>query len=414
MKKKIIGITLIVSLIIIFAIGFTSRNNTNEDEIEEETYIPVEVSRVNYSNLATISTMSGNVNADKDIMILPSMPGKVKTVKVKDGDRVKEGDLLFTLDGEDVQKQIDQAKIAYDMAKVNYNMGQDQASASQDSFQRTEELTETVLNNARVNFENTKKLYEVGALSKSQLDQAEIALQQQETQMQAQLDQAKIGASDNVLALSKIQLNQAELAYNQAKSAFDNTLIRSPIDGIVTGISIEVGGMASNAQPSMNIVDMDNVFVKIQVVDGLINKVTEGGKVNLIIPAISPEYISALMDNINTIPDPRTQLYSIKIYIENKDGRIKPGMFANVEIPLEVKNHVLSIPSQAIIIRDGKNLVYIVEDNKSVEKEIELGLDTGKEVEVLKGLNEKDEVIIKGQNYVKDGQAVKVVGGMDR
>ena len=95
-----------------------------------------------------------------------------------------------------------------------------------------------------------------------------------------------------------------------------------------------------------------------------------------------------------------TQLYSMKIYIDNKDGVIKPGMFANAEIPLDMKDNVLSIPSEAVIIKDEKNIVYIVKDGKAVEKEIEIGLDTGTEIEILAGLKEKDIIIIRGHNYV--------------
>lgn len=414
MKRKVIGILIIVTILIAISIGFAGGNNELVEEVEEEIYVPVEVKQVNYTDLANITTMSGNVFADKDLMILPTMPGKVKSINFKDGDQVKKGDVLFTLDGKDIQKQIDQAKIAYDMAKVNYNMGEDQAKVTQDTYERTKALTESVLDNARENLENTKKLYEVGAVSKIQLEQAEISLQQQETQMEGQLDQAEMSSSDKINQLSSIQLKQAELAYKQARDGLDNTVITSPIDGIVTGRTIEVGTIASNAQASMNIVDMNNVYVEIQVVDGLINKLSQGQKVSLIIPAISPEYRDVVIDSVNSIPDPRTQLYSIKINIENNDGKIKPGMFANVEIPLEEKINVLSIPSESVIIKNEKNLVYILEDEKAVEREIKIGLDTGSEVEVLEGLKENDIVIIKGHNYVKDGGIVKVVGGMDR
>lgn len=414
MKKNIIVAVVILAVLITLSMGLAKGDNMVEEEIQEETYIPVEVSEVVYRDLANMTTMSGNIYADKDVMILPSIPGKVKSLKVKDGDKVKKGDVLFTLDAKDIQKQIDQAKIAYDMAKVNYDMGRDQAIITQDSFERTKELTETVLTNARENLEDTKLLYSVGAVSESQLEQAEIALQQQETQMKAQLDQAEISASDKITDLANTQLKQAKLSYNQARDALDNTIITSPINGIVTATTIEAGTMASNAQPSMNIVDMDKVYVGIQVVDGLVNKLKEGQEVNISIPAISPDYRSVVIDSINPIPDPRTQLYPVKIYIENKDGIIKPGMFTNVEIPLELKNSILSIPSEAVIIRGEKNLVYIVEGDKAIEREIKIGMDTGTDVEVLEGLKEEDIVIVRGNTYVKDGTTIKVVGGIDR
>ncbi len=412
MKKRFISITIILSLLMTLSIGCTSgdsEDNIAEEQKKEESYIPVEVSEVKYKTLANITTMSGKISADKYVVIVPTIPGKVQTINVKDEDKVNKGDVLFTLDKNDIQRQVDQAKAGYDMAKINYDITLNQANIAKDSLERTRTLTESVLNNARENLENTKRLYEAGAVSKSQLEQVEIALEQQETQMQAQLDQAEMSASSKITDLANSQLEQAKLAYTQAKDALDNTIITSPLSGVVTSINIEIGSMASNAQASMNVVDMDRVYVGMEVVEGLINKLTPGQKVDLTIPAISSEPISAVLDNINPIPDTRTQLYGIKIYIENKDNIIKPGMFANVEIPLEVKDNVLSIPSQAVIVKGEKNIVYIVEDDKAIEKEIKVGLDTGSEVEIIEGLEDKDMVITKGFDYVENGKTIKVL-----
>ncbi|HSH35155.1 efflux RND transporter periplasmic adaptor subunit [Schnuerera sp.] len=414
MKKRIIGLMLVVSMVIILFTGCTTKDNVEEDSNEEqESYIPVEVSEVTFNTLANITTINGKVVADKDIMVMPTIPGKVKSISVKDGDYVNKGDLLFTLDDKDIRKQVDQAKIAYEMAKANYNMSQEQSSIAQESLERTKELTESVLENARENLENTRKLYEAGAISKSQLDQAELGLQQQETQLQAQLDQAEIGASDQVIEIANAQLEQAELAYNQAQDALDNATVTSPADGFVAGVNIEVGGMASSAQPAMNIVGMERVYVRTDVVEGLINKLEKGQDVNVTIPAVSSQPFDAVIDSIVPAPDARTQLYPVKIYLDNSDGKIKPGMFANVEIALDVKEDVLSVPSQSVIVRDEKNIVYIVEDGKAVEKEVEIGLDTGTDIEILAGLEEKDKIIISGHNYVEDGGAVKVIRGTD-
>lgn len=412
MKKKVISMLLILSMIMTFAIGCTNKDN-GEEEVKEETYTPVEVTEVISKDLAKITTMSGKISPNKDVMVMPDMPGKVETVKVKDGDQVNKGDLLFTLDKKDIQKQVDQAKAAYDLAAINYDISQDQAGKTRESYERTKALTETVLNNARINLENTRKLYEAGAVPQTQLEQAEISFEQQETQLQTQLDQAELGASNKVTDLASGQLKQAELAYNQAKDALNNTLVTAPISGIITGNSLEPGIMVSNAQPSMNIVDINKVYVSIEVVEGLVNKLKKGQEVDLTISSISPEPIKAIIDSINPIPDARTQLYLIKIYVENTDNEIKPGMFANVDIPLEIKNDILSVPSEAVILRNEKTLVYIVKDGKAVEKEIEIGLDTGTEVEVVQGLEENDKVIIKGFDYVKNGDEVKVVGGTE-
>ena len=245
------------------------------------------------------------------------------------------------------------------------------------------------------------------------MDQARLALEQQETQLQGQLDQAEMASSDQILEVAKSQLDQAQIAYSQAQDALKDASVTSPIDGVVTGISIEAGGLASNAQPAMNIVDMNRVYVNVDVVEGLINQLGKDQGVMVTIPAISDEPFHALIDNVVPVPNARTQLYPIRIYLDNSEGAIKPGMFANVELALDVKEDVIAVPSQAIIFKDGLNVVYIVEDDKAVEKEVELGLDTGSEVEIKKGIKVKDKIIIKGQNYLANGGDVKVVGGSE-
>lgn len=412
MKNRVVGIILVLSMLAMFAVGCGAEDDA-EEEVQEEEYVPVEVNEVKYKTLVRATSMSGKIFANKNVMIMPTMPGKVETVSVKDGDYVNKGELLFTLDKKDIQNQIEQAKSAYDLAKANHSMSMEQKNMSEENYQRTKQLTESVLEDARKNLENTEKLYEAGAVAKTQLDQAELNLEQQESQMKSQLDQAEQGASNNVTELANAQLKQAEVAYNQAKDALSDAVITSPTSGVVTDVAIEEGGMATNSQPSLKVVDVNNLYVNIEVVEGLINELSEGQEVDITIPAVASGNVNAVIDTINPVPDERTQLYSVKIYIGNKGNTIKPGMFANVEIPLDVKGDILSVPSDTVITEGERNLVYIVEDSRAVEREVEIGLDTGVEIEIVQGLNENDKVITKGHNYVKDNEKVKVLGGAE-
>jgi len=418
LRKQSIALILLITIAVVLFAGCAGRNNkkaeAGEQEGQQETYIPVEVAKVTRKTLVDTTMISGRVMADKDVMVLPEIPGTVKSIEVKEGDRVRKGDVLFILDEKDIQKQVDQAKVAYDMAKANYNMNQEKIQIAKDSLKRTETLAESTLSKLRENVENLRKLYEAGAVSKSQLEEAELALEQQEAQFQAQIDQAKANTSDQVLEAAKAQLKQAELAYNQAKDALKRATVTAPIDGIVTGITIQEGGIAANTQPAMNIVDMDNVYISIQVAEGLVNKITRGQKVNVFIPAVSSEPIEAAIDTISLTANAMTQLYPLKIYMANPEGKIKPGMFANVEIGTDIRENVLVIPSEAVLVEGEKNIVYTVEDGKAVRREVKTGLDTGIEVEIVEGLKQGDTVIVSGQHFVEDGGTVKVVGGAEQ
>ena len=164
----------------------------------------------------------------------------------------------------------------------------------------------------------------------------------------------------------------------------------------------------------MTIVDMSRVYVSLQVSEAVVSKLSQGQEVKVTIPAVSSEPIKATIDTISPTVNQMTQLYPIKIYLDNPEGKIKPGMFANVEIDLDVREDVIAVPGEAVVVKDGKNIVYVIEGDKAVEREVQLGLDIGSEVEIVKGIKENEMVIVKGQHFVEDGGTVKVVGGTEK
>ena len=341
---------------------------------EEEKYIPVETEIVELKTISNENTFSGKVSPDKEISITPKMPGKVNTVQVQVGTPVRVGSLLFTMDKEDIEKQIEQTKKSVEMAWTNY--------------ERTKEQIE----NAKINYERTKQLYEQGIVS------------------QSQYEQAKLGASEKMLETAKVQYEQAQLSYQQIADSVKDTAVTSPINGIVSSVNISQGEMASTMQPSIVIVDLSKLYVNVDVPENIINDLHAGQDVIISIPAATEKQFSGKIETISPISDARTQLYSVKMLI-NSSAQVKPGMFANVQINTSTKNNVLAIKSQAIIYRDNTALAYVVENDTAVEKEVIPGLDTGIYVEVIKGLNQGEMVLVKGQHYVENGSKVKVVRG---
>ncbi|HUS89328.1 MAG TPA: efflux RND transporter periplasmic adaptor subunit, partial [Desulfosporosinus sp.] len=226
-----------------------------------------------------------------------------------------------------------------------------------------------------------------------------------------QLEQLEVQTSDSTLQLVEAQLNQAQVGYNQALEALDNAVVTAPVDGIVSQVNVTVGNMASNAQSAMSLTNTNSLYSSLSVAENLVNRLTMGKTVKVTVPSVSEGSLVGKIDNISPSSDPRTQLYPIRISIENPSGLIKPGMFAKVELTIEEKADVLAINSEAVILKNEKTIVYVVEGDKAVAKEVVTGLDTGVDIEILKGLNLNDKVIIKGQTLVDEGHKVKIVGG---
>ncbi|KPU45134.1 macrolide export protein MacA [Oxobacter pfennigii] len=375
MKKKFLSMTILILVLVSILAGCGGQPQSAGPAPQTDIYTPVETQTIKKENLSNMSTLSGKVFPDKEIAVMPKAPGKVAAVNVKVGDKVNEKQVLLTLDREDIQKQVDSTKAAYDLANANYQMNLEK------------------YNNAKLTYDRMKTLYDSGAISKKDLEQAELA------------------ASSIQLDLYSAQLSQAEVSYNQAMQNLQNTVIESPIRGIVSAVNVEAGEMASTAQPAVTIVDMDIVNVQIGAAENMISSLKLGQEVKIALTAIPGKEYTGHIENISPVADSKTQMYPVIINIDNKEQEILPGMFAKVEFSTDTVNDAIIVKKESIKEKEGKSYVYVVENDAAVEKEVAIGMDTGSLVEVISGLNEGENIIVKGQDYVENGTKVKIVRG---
>lgn len=376
--RKSITLVLVVVLILGILSGCGKKDtNVSADSSENKNVVTVEIAEPVKRDISVTHVLSGKLSANEDVLIIPevSVPSKVKKIEVQLGDKVSKGQVLFTLDDENVRKQYDQAKAAYDIAKANY------------------EKTKEQIENAKINFERTKKLYEEGAVSKQAFEQAQLS------------------ASDSTIALLEAQLSQAKVSLDQAYSQLQDTVIKSPINGSVAAINIKENEFASNSQPAMRVVNIDKLTVNVGVTEELINKIQQGQEVQVVVRAAMDDSIKGIIKGVSPVPDLKTQLYPVEIEIKNSNDLLKGGMFAEIAFTTEKRENVLAVPSDVIINKNNKNYVYVVKNNIASLKEVKVGLDNGKYVEVISGLNEEDKIIVKGHDYVEDGIQVKEARG---
>jgi len=398
--KNLTGVTRrIIILLVVLLVGgsLTGCSATEPTTVVEEKYIPVEVEAVGKKTLVNTAMLSGKVSSETEVTVVPEVSGKVESVSVKVGDFVNRGAVLFTLDTSDMRE-------TYAMAEARYQNSKELWDAANASLERTKTIALEKLANAKQNLANTKALFEVGAVSKAELDQTELAFQELESTLTGQIEQLTVQASDSSLNLTQLQLSQA-------RDALDNAIVTAPVGGIVSKVNVTVGNMASSAQPALSLTDSSNLYSSLSVAENLVNRLTAGNTAKVTVSSVSGDSILGKIDHISPSSDPQTQLYPIKISLDNTSGLIKPGMFTKVELTIEEKADVLAIYSEAVILKNDKTIVYVVEGDKAVAKEVVTGLDTGVEIEILKGLNLGDKVIIKGQTLVDEGHKVKVVVG---
>jgi RND family efflux transporter MFP subunit len=370
-EKKLwylVGTVALIIMIICQGCGSTK-------EQTEEKYTPVEVTPAVVRTLVETTDFSGKVYSEQEVSLVPKIPGKVTAVNVKVGDQVQAGDILLTLDTQDLQKAVDQANLGVGIAEGNY--------------QRTKEQ----LDLAKTNLERQQKLYEAGAISKAQLEDLENL------------------ASGTPLKLAQIQWDQAKLGLQQAQDALNNAVLNSPAEGTVCAVNVKYGEMAGTVQPAVMLTNLNALYVSLNVPENIVNSLQAGQDAKVTITSAGNTELKAKVVSIAPSSDAKTQLYSVKVSLENKDGTIKPGMFAKVELPTKTKPDVLTVNSESIVLRNGKNTVLVVDGDKAVAKEVVTGLDSGNYIEIIQGLEAGEKVISKGQTLVEPESKVKIVGG---
>lgn len=412
MKKKIVLLILLcISSIGIFY-GCTNQSEDTSKEIEEYTSVSVET--VKNRTVSEQSMFSGKITPSKEIMVMTKIPGKVTKLNVEVGSKVTSGQVLFTVDKEDLQKQVDQARKQVELARASYDRVKEQivqAGKQVDLAKSNYEKVKEQIDNAKLNLERTKKLYEEGIVSKSQYEQAELAASDASLKtLEIQIDQAELGASDSSLSTAQIQIEQAELSYNQALDALKNTNITAPIGGIVSQVNINQGEMASNAQPSIVILDTSKMYIEIDVPENIISKISVDEDVDISI-ASTQNIAKGKVSLISPAPDDRTRLYLVKVSINEIPSGVKIGMFAKVSININSKDNIVAVKSDSIIDDGVKSYVYILEDDKAVKREVEVGINSSDYTEIIKGIEAGQVILVKGQNYVEDGAKVKVIRG---
>ena len=373
--RKILAIIVAVVLVV-GNLSACSKKDEVGAQVEQEKAVAVEVENPKEGNISQSLTLSGKLQPVNTVTVIPEVAGlvEIKEVKVSLGDMVKAGDVLFILDNDNIQDQIENLRLAFDSAQKNYER-------AKESFE-----------NSKLNLARNEQLFKEGAIS------------------QQQYEQVKLAASNTQMEVLEAQLEQSRFAYTNSLKQLGNAVVKAPIGGVVSSINIQEKGMTA-AQPSLMITDISSLEVEIFVTEGLINRISKGHQMLIEIPVMGNERMNGVVQTISPVPDPVTQLYKGKISLENSNQLLRPGMFSKIHINMDEKRSVMTIPSVAVIGVNNANFVYIVNNNTATKMEIKVGMDNGEVVEVLSGLRKEDNVVVKGQDFIKNGSNVKVVRG---
>lgn len=411
MRRKSILIALII-ISMSFSIGCSSPAAEEAAVVAAEQPTTIEVAKAAAGEIETLVGYSGRVKPAQEIMITPKQPGKVAKINFDLGQRVKAGQILFELDKTDAQLQLNQAATAVELAEINLKRLSG-STYEQQMLQLKSAVASSEINynDAMTNYETIKKLYEAGAESKFNHDRAksqlELAKHQYET-AKANHDLTEQKSSVENIETAQAQLNQSKASYAIVKNSLENMSVKSPINGIIAAKNVKVGEFVSNSAPSFIIVDDSSYTIEVDVNEDIIGKVHVGDKVRVYIQSIAKEALSGTVTAAAPSADMMTQTYLVKIAIDNPPDTIKGGMFAEVKLVMNKAENCILVPLSSVVEEEGRKYIFVVKGDKVKKTEVAAGIFNDKEIQIIDGIAADDTIVIKGQDFLKDGSTVVI------
>jgi membrane fusion protein (multidrug efflux system) len=357
-----------VPLIILLLLGCGSRESASVEtslkakpELVEEKN--VEVIEVVPKSVSYTLTAVGSLKTPENVIVSPKKAGIIDKIPVKEGDRVKKGQILVQLDDVDARLQVERAEA------------------------RLKEVEATAETN-RTTLPRYLKLYESQVIPQQTLD---------DLLLKVKVDEAK-------LDLAKVELDMAK------QNLLDHRIV-SPIEGVVN-LKIASLGEHVNVAPKdeiMTVVQMDPLELEFYLPENWVGKVHLGSKIQFTVKAFSEEKFTAALQFISPTADPATRNVKMKAVVPNPHYRLKPGFFAEVTVQTGINPKALAIPESGLFSQGGKFFAFVVQNGVAHRKEVETGHRFEGNVEILKGIQKGEQVVTAGHEQLSEGTKVRVI-----
>jgi cobalt-zinc-cadmium efflux system membrane fusion protein len=349
---------------------------TQNSTIETEIVAP--------QSIAGVIPATGKILVPEDhvAVIGPVNQGRIVRLYAGQGTKVRKGQKLAELESAD----IDQAEADYLKALADYENARRSSAAevklAQESYDRNKQLYEQKIT-AGKNLQAAEHDLEVAkAAAENSVNGTKAAL------TAARRHLLILGISDATIdALPK----RTDLA-----AVFS---LNSPIDGIAVERNATIGASVGTDANLFKIIDLSRVWIDANVFEKDLQQVRPGQEVKLTVPAFPGSTFSGRVILINSVVDPDTRTVKVRTEVANPDGRLKPDMFANVQIVTALNRTAISIPQSAVLNDEGKTIVFVADGNGYKKRQVQAGIQNNDRVEIVDGLTAGDKVVVKG-NYL--------------
>ena len=314
---------------------------------QTEEHIPVEVTVITRGDISNYILLSSNLETEIMADVYSRAQGIVQKIFIEEGQWVKKGQIMLTLEAKEYELSEQKAKIDY----------QQQLS----------------------NFKRLEAMHEKSLLSNEEFEKAKYTLQ------------------------------SSEIQWKEAQLNLDYMQIRSPISGRVGERLAKIGKRIQPTDKLFSVVDNSQVIAVVYVPEKNLNQLKIGQRVVVSSDHLQGKTFTAWIKRISPVVDPSSGTFKVTIGVKNKGNALRPGMFVNARIILDTHTDVVLIPKTAVVYENEYMNVFIVRDNVAHKIRLEPGYEDNEKIESLKDIEEGDKIVVIGQAGMKDKSKVNIV-----
>lgn len=340
-------LTLIALTVFLIFQGCAGGDESADTNNDSVRLIPVEIGNVMRGDISAYYSNTATLEAEQEATVVSEVRGIIEELYVEEGDAVQEGQILAKIDDEQYSIEADRAKATLDRLE--------------NEFRRNKELFEKNLISAEA-FQNSQYEFE------SQKATHELAI-----------------------------LN------------LENTLVRSPISGVISERFVKNGNMIGADQQLYRVTDFSPLTAVLHVPEHEMSKIRENQRAELRADALPDQLFVGYVERISPVVNRETGTFKVTVYVDKTDNLLRPGMFSRVRIVYDTRQNTRMIPMASVISEDLNLSVYVIRDSLAFKKRILTGYTNGQNVEVIEGLDDGEVVVTIGQSSLQDSSKVSII-----
>jgi len=400
-SKKVLTVALVVILVaVLIYFGFIRRggdeagsgggDGSGPEKKVEAAPLPVKVADVRLGELVIKLKSPGEAVTGMQIDMKTEVSGPIKRIRVRESQHVNKGDVLLELDDRAYRLDLESSEAVRLQRLSELMLDRKYADSGDEETRPVDQKTRS----ARQEYDELSRLFQKGLISRAEYEERG-----------QRLEMILIEAGDKkdeVMAAAK-GLTQAEVNVKKARLDVEKCIVRAPFSGIITDIQVSPGEHLSAGADLFRLVNISRIQVHAKVLESEIGKMAVGREVDLRFSAFPRELLKGKVQAISPVINPEDKTCKVIIDVDNREEMIKPGMHAEVEIAAEIHRDRLLVPQDAVLTRDQRKLVFVVEDGLAKWRYMRVGLENDAYAEALPEEEGGESPVQPGMQVIVDG-----------